>query len=75
MMIDAEVIDANNYTALDMIRDLRTGIFSETNYTKNVDIFRRNLQKSMINRMGILLNSKDNQNSDISSIGNSLLRK
>ena len=68
MMIDAEVIDANNYTALDMIRDLRTGIFSETNYTKNVDVFRRNLQKSMISRMGMLLNSKDNQNSDISSI-------
>ncbi len=68
MMIDAEVIDTNNYSALDMIRDLRTGIFSETNYTKNVDVFRRNLQKSMINRMGILLNSKDNQNSDISSI-------
>ena len=68
MMIDAEVIDSKTYTALDMIRDLRTGIFSETNYTKNVDIFRRNLQKSMINRMGILLNSKDNQNSDISSI-------
>ena len=68
MMIDAEVIDSKTYTALDMIRDLRTGIFSETNYTKNVDVFRRNLQKSMINRMGILLNSKDNQNSDISSI-------
>ena len=68
MMIDAEVIDSKTYTALDMIRDLRTGIFSETNYTKNVDVFRRNLQKSMINRMGMLLNSKDNQNSDISSI-------
>ncbi|WP_026777211.1 zinc-dependent metalloprotease [Polaribacter sp. Hel_I_88] len=68
MMIDAEVIDANTYSALDMIRDLRTGIFSETNYNKNVDVFRRNLQKSMINRMGMLLNSKDTQNSDISSI-------
>jgi hypothetical protein len=68
MMIDAEIIDANNYSALDMIRDLRTGIFSETNYTKNVDVFRRNLQKSMISRMGMLLNSKDTQNSDISSI-------
>ena len=68
MMIDAEVIDAKNYSALDMIRDLRTGIFSETNYTKNVDVFRRNLQKSMISRMGMLLNSKDTQNSDISSI-------
>jgi len=68
MMIDAEVIDAKTYTALDMIRDLRTGIFTETKYTKNVDVFRRNLQKSMISRMGMLLNSKDNQNSDISSI-------
>lgn len=68
MMIDAEIIDADNYSALDMIRDLRTGIFSETNYTKNVDVFRRNLQKSMISRMGMLLNSKDTQNSDISSI-------
>jgi len=68
MMIDAEIIDSKTYTALDMIRDLRSGIFSETNYTKNVDVFRRNLQKSMINRMGTLLNSKDNQNSDISSI-------
>lgn len=67
-MIDAEIIEPTTYSALDMIRDLRTGIFSEANYIKNVDVFRRNLQKSMIDRMGIVLNSKDAKNSDISSI-------
>ena len=67
-MINAEVIQDNNYSTLDMIRDLRSGIFSEANYTRNIDVFRRNLQKSMIDRMGMLLNSKDTKNSDISSI-------
>ncbi len=67
-MIDAEIINPKSYDALSMIRDLRTGIFSEANYTKNVDVFRRNLQKSLIDRMGTLLNSKETKNSDISSI-------
>lgn len=68
MMIDAEIIEPQTYTALDMIRDLRTGIFSEANYIKNTDVFRRNLQKSMIDRMGMLLKAKENKNTDISSI-------
>ncbi len=68
MMTDAEIIEPTTYTAIDMIRDLRSGIFSEANYTRNVDVFRRNLQKSLINRMGTLLNAKEAQNSDITSI-------
>ena len=68
MMTDAEIIEPNTYAVIDMIRDLRTGIFSEANYTRNVDVFRRNLQKSLINRMGMLLNSKDAKNSDITAI-------
>lgn len=68
MMTDAEIIEPNTYAVIDMIRDLRTGIFSEANYTRNVDVFRRNLQKSLINRMGMLLNAKDAQNSDITAI-------
>lgn len=68
MMTDAEIIEPTTYTAIDMIRDLRMGIFSEANYTRNVDVFRRNLQKSLINRMGTLLNAKEAQNSDITSI-------
>ena len=67
-MIDAEVIDENTYTVLDMVRDLRSGIFMEANYVRNVDLFRRNLQKALIERMGALLNGKDNYHADIKSI-------
>ncbi|QTE22347.1 zinc-dependent metalloprotease [Polaribacter cellanae] len=67
-MINAEIIDANTYAASDMVRDLRRGIFSETNATKNVAVFRRNLQKSFILVLGSLLNTKSTNNSDISSI-------
>ena len=67
-MIDAEVIDDKTYRILDMMRDLRSGIFSELNYIKNVDLFRRNLQKSYIDRLGMLLNADETKNSDISSI-------
>ncbi|WP_397446995.1 zinc-dependent metalloprotease [Polaribacter sp. R77954] len=68
MIIDAEIIDDKTYTLLEMMRDLRSGIFSELNYVKNVDLFRRNLQKSYINRLGSLLNNDEIKNSDISSI-------
>jgi hypothetical protein len=67
-MIDAEIIEDNFYAASDMIRDLRTGIFSETNYLKNVAVFRRNLQKSFIDRLANLFNSKEIKNSDINAI-------
>ncbi|MGK0327693.1 zinc-dependent metalloprotease [Polaribacter sp.] len=67
-MIDATIITPDTYNVLEMLRDLRTGIFSEVNYIKNVDVFRRNLQKSMIARMGVLFNSKTIKNSDINSI-------
>ncbi|NVJ89750.1 MAG: zinc-dependent metalloprotease [Flavobacteriaceae bacterium] len=67
-MIDNEVLNEDAYTALDMIRDLRSGIFTEVNYTRNVDVFRRNLQKSFIDRLGSLLNSKSAKHSDINSI-------
>jgi hypothetical protein len=67
-MIDTEIIHPDTYSTLEMVRDLRTGIFSEANYIKNVAIFRRNLQKSLIARLAMLLNSKEGKNSDISSI-------
>ncbi len=67
-LMDAEVIQENNYAAVDMISDLRKGIFSEASATKNVDIYRRNLQKSFISNMEGLMNDKAIKNSDISSI-------
>tara|TARA_B100000809_G_scaffold187565_1_gene185855 strand:+ start:15549 stop:17975 length:2427 start_codon:yes stop_codon:yes gene_type:complete len=67
-MIDAEVIQDDFYAISDMIRDLRTGLFYEANYLKNVDVFRRNLQKSFIDRLAVLFNSKETKNTDINSI-------
>tara|TARA_B110000046_G_scaffold185987_1_gene231066 strand:+ start:15015 stop:17441 length:2427 start_codon:yes stop_codon:yes gene_type:complete len=67
-MIDAEVTQDDFYAISDMIRDLRTGLFYEANYLKNVDLFRRNLQKSFIDRLATLFNSKETKNSDVNSI-------
>ncbi|MFC4269846.1 zinc-dependent metalloprotease [Polaribacter marinivivus] len=66
-MIDASVIEPNSYEVIDMVRDLRNGIFSEANYTRNVDVFRRNLQKAFIDRMASIMNSKSPKHSDINS--------
>ena len=67
-MIDAEIIETEFYAVSDMLRTLRKGVFSETKKTQNVDLFRRNLQKSFIDRMGILMNDSNTKNTDISSI-------
>ena len=67
-MIDAEVIETEFYAVSDMIKTLRKGVFSEAKKTQNVDLFRRNLQKSFIDRMGVLMNDSDTKNTDISSI-------
>jgi hypothetical protein len=67
-LIDAEVIQENHYAAIDMVGDLRRGIFSETRIIKNVDLHRRNLQKSFINRMSSLMKDASIENTDIPSI-------
>jgi hypothetical protein len=67
-LVNAEVTQDDFYSATEMVRDLRRGIFSETNATRNVDVFRRNLQKSFIERMRTLMNADGAQNSDLFSI-------
>jgi hypothetical protein len=67
-MVEAEVVQDNFYAASNMVRDLRRGIFSETNSTKNVDLQRRNLQKYFIIRMKILMDDDVAKMTDISSI-------
>jgi hypothetical protein len=67
-MVNAEVTQKEFYAPADMVRDLRRGIFSETNATRNVDVFRRNLQKSFVERMRTLMSSNNVQNSDLFSI-------
>jgi len=67
-MLDAELIQNDFYAPHDFFRDLRNGIFSEISYSKNVELFRRNLQKSFIDKMGDLMTDKNAKNSDIPSI-------
>ena len=67
-MIDAVIIQKDNYSTVAMISDLSNGIFSEAKTTKNVDLHRRNLQKSFISNMVNLMKDAATKNTDISSI-------
>lgn len=44
------------YTALDMLGDMKRSIFTELATKKPVDVYRRNLQKSYVERLGSLIN-------------------
>ena len=51
-MIDNEILNgSNSYTVLSMITDLRKGIWSELYSKKSIDHYRRNLQRTYINKL------------------------
>jgi len=55
-IIENETINGNEaYTLLEMMRDLRRGIWSETRNGKSIDTYRRNLQKAHIDRLEYLM--------------------
>lgn len=54
-LMDAEVQGPNNYKALDLLRDMRKGIWKEASAAANVTIYRRNLQRAYIERMAYLM--------------------
>ncbi|OUS02894.1 zinc-dependent metalloprotease [Flavobacteriales bacterium 33_180_T64] len=54
-LIDHEALDNTNYSALSMMKALRKGVWSEANITKNVDVYRRNLQRAYVDRMAYLM--------------------
>ncbi|MFS4468485.1 zinc-dependent metalloprotease [Maribacter sp. 2210JD10-5] len=47
------------YSLIDMMSDLRTGIWSELRTGKKIDTYRRNLQKAHIDRLGYLMTAKN----------------
>ena len=49
-------LSSNAYTGIEMLNDLRKNIFTEINSGGAVDIYRRNLQKSFVNRLISFLN-------------------
>jgi hypothetical protein len=74
-MLEAESkLGTNAYTYMEMMDDLRNGIWTELYNGKSIDIYRRNLQVSWINKMSELLyvRNKDKVNewdmADIASI-------
>jgi len=57
-LIDHKALDANNYSALEMLRDMRLGLWSETKTATNVLVFRRNLQRAYLDRMAYLMSEE-----------------
>ncbi|MEN2415300.1 zinc-dependent metalloprotease [Flavobacterium mesophilum] len=54
-LMDNEILGADTYKALDFFKDLRKGIWKEAAAASNVTIYRRNLQRAYIDRMGYLM--------------------
>lgn len=57
-LIDAETTNKYYYSALEMLSDVRKGLWKEAYRGINVDIYRRNLQRTYLERMAVLLNTK-----------------
>jgi len=56
-LIQAEAANGNAaYSLVDMLSDLKTGIWSELASKKPIDVYRRNLQKSFVERIGTIIN-------------------
>lgn len=59
-MIDNETLNGSEaYTLMSMMTDLRNGIWSELRAGRNIDAYRRNLQRAHVERLATLMNSND----------------
>ncbi|NRA91571.1 MAG: zinc-dependent metalloprotease, partial [Psychroserpens sp.] len=59
-LTEAETHYGNDaYALLDMMKDLRRGIWSELRTGKRIDTYRRNLQRAHIDRLGYLMTAKN----------------
>jgi hypothetical protein len=68
-MIDNEAANGSRaYSATALFKDLEKELWSELASGKSIDVYRRNLQKTHLERLNYLLTSKVNPNSDIPSL-------
>lgn len=59
-IIENETINGDEaYGLLEMMRDLRRGIWSETRSGRSIDTYRRNLQKAHIDRLAYLMTAEN----------------
>nr|WP_299388038.1 zinc-dependent metalloprotease [Allomuricauda sp.] len=64
-IIENETINGSDaYGILEMMQDLRRGIWSETRSGKAIDTYRRNLQKAHIDRLAYLMTTKSEDKLD-----------
>jgi len=59
-LIENETINEDAYGLLDMMTELRSGVFNELSKGNTIDIYRRNLQRAYVDRMGYLMKEKQN---------------
>jgi hypothetical protein len=74
--MDAEILETNNYTALELLRDMRKGIWKEANTATTVSIYRRNLQRAYLERMEYLMKEemKSDRSADYYNVAQSDIR-
>ena len=60
-MENEEINGKEAYSLLDMMNDLRKGIWSEVYSGKRIDRYRRNLQRAYIERMEHLMNEEQDE--------------
>ncbi|WP_241695432.1 zinc-dependent metalloprotease [Winogradskyella litoriviva] len=58
-LTEAYTYDNKAYALTDMMKDLRTGIWSELRTGKKIDTYRRNLQRAHIDRLEFLMNAEN----------------
>jgi hypothetical protein len=75
-LMDAEILKTTNYRALDLLRDMRQGIWKEATAVTAVSIYRRNLQRAYIERMNYLMTEgiKPNRSGDYYNVAQSDVR-
>ncbi len=61
-LIDAESLNEPYYSAIQMLVDLRNGLWKETPRGTSVDLYRRNLQRSYVDRMTYLMTEEQQPN-------------
>ncbi|MFD2587265.1 zinc-dependent metalloprotease [Croceitalea marina] len=61
-LIDAESLNESYYSAMEMLVDLRNGLWKETLRGTSVDLYRRNLQRSYVDRMAYLMTEEQQPN-------------
>ncbi|MCR9226533.1 MAG: zinc-dependent metalloprotease [Flavobacteriaceae bacterium] len=64
-LINSEMTQGDNYSAYDMLSDLRKGLWKEAYQNHNVELYRRNLQNTYLERMARLLTEDGSSNYNV----------